>query len=234
MRSCHYVRRSDATLGGVHSIPEFLLVAMAVTITPGPGTATIIRVTARDGRGRAVGTVAGNSLGVLTWALLSAVGVSSLILASQIAYDVLRIGGAAFLIALGLRSLLRRDRAPEASGPRHARDTGKRSGAAQGTSGRPGRGAGWRIGIVTSLSNPKLAVFFIALFPEFLTRHAAVLPAALTMGAVIVAFDLLWFGSIIYLVDRARAMLRPKVQRRMERVTGGVLVGVGAFLAARS
>src|SRR6187551_2628810 len=92
----------------MRSVPEFLLVALMVTITPGPGTAAIIRVAARDGRGRAVSTVVGNSVGVLTWAALSAIGVSSLILASEIAYDVLRVGGAVFLIILGVRSLVRR------------------------------------------------------------------------------------------------------------------------------
>jgi len=200
----------------VRSIPEFLLVALVVSITPGPGTAAIIRVAARDGRARAMGTVVGNSVGVLVWAVLSAVGVSSLILASSIAYNVLRIGGAAFLIALGLRSLLQR-----AQGANESTDEQ-----------RPAKGGGWRIGVTTSLSNPKLAVFFVALFPQFLTPNSAVLPAALIMAVVIVAFDLAWFGSIIYLVSRARTMLRPQVQRLMERITGGVLVGVGVLLLA--
>lgn len=203
----------------MRSVPEFLLVALMVTITPGPGTAAIIRVAARDGRRRALSTVVGNSAGVLTWAVLSAIGVSSLIIASKIAYDVLRIGGAAFLIALGARSLLRRAHAPaaaEAEGQPVAAE-------------RPARD-GWRIGLTTSLSNPKLAVFFVALFPQFLRPDAAVLPAASLMALVIVAFDVAWFGSIIYLVDRARAILRPHVQRTVERLTGAVLVGVGLFL----
>lgn len=165
-----------------------------------------------------MGTVVGNSVGVLVWAVLSAVGVSSLILASNIAYNILRIGGAAFLIILGLRSLLQRARAQGSN-----ESTGEQ---------QPAKGGGWRIGVTTSLSNPKLAVFFVALFPQFLTPNSAVLPAALIMAAVIVAIDLAWFGSIIYLVSRARAMLRPQVQRLMERITGGVLVGVGVLLLA--
>jgi threonine/homoserine/homoserine lactone efflux protein len=75
---------------------------------PGSRTATIIRIAARDGRAAALSAVVGNSTGVMLWAVLSAVGVSSLILASEVAYDVLKIGGAAFLIVLGLRSLLQR------------------------------------------------------------------------------------------------------------------------------
>jgi threonine/homoserine/homoserine lactone efflux protein len=95
----------------MRSLPEFLVIALLVTITPGPGTATVLRVVARDGRAAALGTILGNSAGVLTWGLLSAAGVSSLIQASQIAYDVLRIGGATVLVVLGARSLAARHRA---------------------------------------------------------------------------------------------------------------------------
>jgi threonine/homoserine/homoserine lactone efflux protein len=207
----------------MRSLPEFLVIALLVTVTPGPGTATVLRVAARDGRAAARGTILGNSAGVLTWGVLSAVGVSSLILASQIAYDVLRIGGAAVLIVLGARSLLARHRA----GGEDAQGTGD----AQG--GRRGR-AGWRAGLVTSLSNPKLAVFFVALFPQFLTRGSPVLPYALAMAAAVVALDIMWFSALTYAVDKARTMLRPRVQRMMERVTGAVMIGLGIRLAMES
>ena len=173
----------------MRSVPEFLIIALLVTITPGPGTAMIIRTAARDGRRAAIHAVFGNSCGVVFWGLLSAVGVSSLILASEIAFDVLRGVGAAFLIVLGL---------------------------------------------VTSIANPKLAAFFVALFPQFLTPHAAVLPAALTMAGVIVAFDLVWYSSLSWLVDRAGALLKPRLHRMMERFTGAVLIGLGARQAAEA
>lgn len=119
---------------------EFLVVALVVTLTPGPGTATILRVAARHGRRAAMSAVVGNSAGVLMWAALSALGVSSLILASQIAYDALRISGAGVLIVLGLRSLLRRDRA---------------TAPAAAPAAVPPRSAGWRSGLVTSASKPE-------------------------------------------------------------------------------
>ena len=195
----------------MHSLPEFLLVALVVTLTPGPATALILRVTARDGRRAAAGAVAGNSLGVLVWAGLSALGVSSLILASEIAYDVLRIGGAAILIMLGVRSLLHR------------------------TEPMPGLARnkyGWRTGLITALANPKLAVFFVALFPQFLDPHADVLPAALLMATVIVSYDLLWFGALIYAVHRAGTLLKPRVRATMERITGAVMLALGISVAA--
>jgi threonine/homoserine/homoserine lactone efflux protein len=207
----------------VRSIPEFLVIALLVTVTPGPGTATVLRVAARDGRAAARGTILGNSMGVLTWGILSAVGVSSLILASQIAYDVLRIGGAAVLVVLGARSLLARHRAAG-----HAQDNDQ-----QEQEGRRRR-AGWRAGLVTSLSNPKLAVFFVALFPQFLMRGSPVLPYALAMAAAVVALDIMWFSALTYAVDKARSILQPRVQRTMERVTGAVMIGLGLRLAMES
>lgn len=71
----------------MRSATEFLIIALVVTLTPGPGTATILRVAARDGRRAALSAIVGHSAGVLLWGILSAVGVSSLILASQLAFD---------------------------------------------------------------------------------------------------------------------------------------------------
>jgi len=164
--------------------------------------------------------VLGNSCGVVFWGLLSALGVSSLILASEVAFDVLRGVGAAFLIMLGIRSLLRRR-------CRRGR-VGRRWSAALG------RCARLATRLVTSIANPKLAAFFVALFPQFLSPHAAVLPAALTMAGVIVAFDVLWFSSLTWLVDRAGALLRPRLHRMLERFTGTVLIGLGVRLAAEA
>jgi len=207
----------------VRSLLEFLVVALAVTLTPGPGTATVLRVAARDGRRAAMSAVVGNSGGVLMWGALSALGVSSLILASQIAYDTLRVVGAGVLVVLGLRSLLHRR---HATAPGTEPDTGPAR--------EPARAAGWRSGLVTSASNPKLAVFFVALFPQFVRPGAPVLPYALAMAAVIVALDIAWFSLLAFAVERAQHVLKPKVQAALERFTGAVMVGLGIRLATES
>jgi threonine/homoserine/homoserine lactone efflux protein len=209
--------QTRARAPSVRGVLGFLLVALVVTLTPGPGTAMILRVAARDGRRAALGAVAGNSAGILVWAGLSALGVSSLILASRVAYDVLRVAGAAVLVVLGLRSLLRRRRGEEAE-----------------PASPPRRLVGWKLGVVTSLSNPKVAVFFVALLPQFLSPGTAVLPAALAMAAVIVALDVVWFSTLAYLVERAGRVFRPRIRGLMERLTGTVLVGLGVRLATES
>jgi threonine/homoserine/homoserine lactone efflux protein len=206
----------------MRSMWEFLLVAMLLTLTPGPATALVLRTAARSGKRAALGAVAGNSLAVMTWASLSALGISSLILASQVAYDVLRIGGAVFLIVLGVRSWLRHPEEIEVS---ESGETGLRP--------QPTR-VGLRTGLMAGAANPKLAIFFVALFPQFLSPHAAVLPAALAMGATVVTFDVLWLGTLAWTVERAGLLLRPRLRRRLERSSGAVMVGLGLRLAAEA
>ncbi len=196
---------------------EFVAIAVVVTITPGPATATILRVAGRDGRRAAMSAIAGNSIGVLLWGSFSAIGVSSLILASRIAYDTLRIGGAAVLVVLGVRSLLVH-----------------RGTVTAAAVAAPRAAAGWRTGLVTSVSNPKLAAFFVALFPQFLRPGTPVLPLALAMAATIVLFDLVWYSALAFTVDRARTVLGPRVQRRLERLSGAVMIGFGLRLGAEA
>jgi threonine/homoserine/homoserine lactone efflux protein len=124
-----------------------------------------------------------------------------------------KLAGAVLLLVLGIQSLRGR-REPDA-----------------GTGGRP-RGAPLREGILTSVANPKLAAFFVALFPQFVPHGTPVLPAALLMVSIIVAFDLVWYSLLAYLVARAkRAFVEGPWLRRFERMTGAVLVGLGVRLA---
>ena len=88
-----------------------------------------------------------------------------------------------------------------------------------------------RKGLVNCLANPKLAVFFVALFPQFLTPGTPVLPAALGMAGVIVLFDVIVYGTVALVVDRFREALRPLFMRRLSQASGAVLVLFGLRLA---
>jgi threonine/homoserine/homoserine lactone efflux protein len=206
----------------MQSVPAFLAVAAAVTLIPGPAFALLLQVAAVHGRRAALANIAGNSVGVLTWGLLSAAGVSALVAANRVAYEVLHLAGAAFLLWLGLRALLSRRTDP------HLVAAPDRS-----SSPRPALTAA-RKGLVNSLANPKLAVFFVSLFPQFIEPATAVLPAALAMAAVIVLFDVLWYGTVAMLVDRVRDALAERLLRRLERLTGAVLVFFGIRLATEA
>jgi threonine/homoserine/homoserine lactone efflux protein len=204
----------------VHSFPAFLAVAAAVTLTPGPAFALLVQTAAVSGRRAALATLAGNALGVVAWGALSAVGVSALVAASRLAYDVLRGAGAAYLVWLGVRALRAR-RTPGTAEP----PTG---------AGRRQVLHAARRGAVSALANPKLAVFFVALLPQFLDPGAAVLPAALAMAGTVVGCDVVCYGTVAVLVDRFRTALRPRVLRAVERCTGVVLLGFGVRLATEA
>ncbi len=189
----------------------FLPVAVLLSITPGAATALVVRNAARGGRRQAFLTTSGNSVGVLAWACFAAVGIAAVVAASAAVFDAVKLAGATFLLLMGVRSLL-----------------GRHGGDVLGTRG----GSAFREGLLTSLANPKLAAFFVALFPQFIPRGAPVLPSALAMGAVIVAVDLIWYSALALLVARARrAFTEGGWGRRVERLTGAVLIGLGIRLA---
>jgi threonine/homoserine/homoserine lactone efflux protein len=195
----------------LQSLPAFLPVAAVLTLTPGVATALVVRSAVRGGRREALAVTVGNSLGVLAWAVFAAVGVAAVVAASAELFTTVKLAGAVVLVLLGLQSLLgrRREDAPP-----------------------PPPGAALRVGLVTSLANPKLAVFFVALFPQFIPAGAPVLPSALGMAATIVALDLVWYSALAYGVARTRrAFVEGAWMRRVERLTGGVLVGLGLRLA---
>jgi threonine/homoserine/homoserine lactone efflux protein len=189
----------------------FLPIAALLTITPGPATATVLRSAIR-GRRLAFMSALGNSAGVLTWALLSAVGVSALVAASEVAFLILKLVGGATLVYLGLQALFGESKLADPSGPRHR--------------------TAFRDGLATGLANPKLAVFFVALFPQFVPEGSSVLPAAVGMAALVVALDLVWFSLLALAVDRTRrALIGSALARRIERLLGAVLVGLGVRVA---
>jgi threonine/homoserine/homoserine lactone efflux protein len=192
-------------------LAAFVPVAALLTLAPGPATALVVRNAVRGGRRRALLTTVGNSIGVFAWGAFAALGIAAVVATSAQAFTAVKLAGAVVLIALGIRSL-RRGARPVVAAPR-----------SQGA---------LRDGLVTSLANPKLAVFYVALFPQFVPAGQPVLPWALAMAALVVAFDLVWYSVLAYLVARARrAFVEGPWLRRAERLTGAVLVGLGVRLA---
>jgi threonine/homoserine/homoserine lactone efflux protein len=218
----------------------FIGSCILLAMIPGVSTAVILRQTIRSGRGSGIATTLGNETGILLWALAAAFGLSALVLASQFAYDVMRVVGAVLLVVIGVQSLWQaRSRAgrggPAAAGPGLA---------AMGSDGtRAGDDAavahGWRrsylLGFGTCLANPKAAVFAMSFLPQFVPPGANV-PATLTLLAVTWALvDTLWYGLVVWLVGRARLFFaRPGVRRRLEQVSGVVLITLGLRLAVES
>jgi threonine/homoserine/homoserine lactone efflux protein len=195
----------------ISTLVSFLGVAVLVSLLPGPATALVVRSAAVHGRRSAFLCVLGNSTGILFWALASVLGISALVAASETAFLVLRVFGAIVLVYLGVQAL-------------------RRAAVTDGVESL-GRSAYVR-GLVTSGANPKLAVFFITLLPQFVPSGAPVLPWTLAMAAILICVDLVYFTALAWAVTRAKRALVGS--RRIERLTGAVMIALGLRVALES
>jgi threonine/homoserine/homoserine lactone efflux protein len=206
----------------------FALAATLVILAPGPDFMLVMRNTVRGGRRAGWVTGCGTLSGLTVWALAAALGLSALLRVSHIAYDVLRFCGAAYLIWLGVTSLVS-FRRKGVSGTKPAVDV-----AALGQApSRPGRA--YLNGMLSNLLNPKISVFFMAFLPAFVPAGASAPRFSLVLSAWFIAETGLWLAVVAWLADRGvRWLRRPTVQRWLERITGIVLIGFGLRLATES
>lgn len=207
----------------VTAVLSFALVAGLVTMTPGIDTALVLRTAASRARGAAFAAAAGISAGCLVWGVAAALGVSALLTASTVAFDVLRVVGAGYMLYLGVRMIISAFRgAHEDPDPASAEVAGRGQ----------GRWQYFRQGLLTNLLNPKVGAFYIALLPQFIPADQAPAAAGALLAAVHGAEGLLWFTLLILLVDRMSAWLKgPKVRRAIDTVAGLAVIGFGVKLA---
>ena len=204
----------------------FLGVSAVVICTPGPDTALTTRNALAGGRRAGVATAAGVATGQAVWTIATSVGIAELIQASEPAFLVMKAAGAAYLILLGLQSLLKA--LWSTRHPNHA--VGARADKRSGWM-RPGRGL--RQGVVSNLANPKMAAFFLSLLPQFASAEGGAGPI-LALGLVFCLMTFGWLALYSVAVDRARVVLgRSWVRRVLDGVSGVVLVGFGARLAVQ-
>jgi threonine/homoserine/homoserine lactone efflux protein len=192
----------------------FLLVAAIVVITPGVDMAVVTRNALLDGGRAAVLTALGINLGVLFWVTAAALGLAAVVAASATAFAAIKLAGAVYLVYLGVMALR----------------SGQRAGGGDARS-RKARSAPFRQGLVSNLLNPKIAVFFTGLLPQFVGSHGSAADLLL-LGLLFNALGVAWLTSYALLAARGRDVLsRPAVKRRLDRLTGIVLIGLGARLA---
>ncbi len=198
----------------------FIGVAAIVIVVPGPDTAVVTKNILVHGRRAAFGTSFGVSAGLAVWTVAAAVGVASIVRASAVAFTVLKLVGALYLVWLGIQAL-------RAAG--HSV-----TGAGSLTANRPAMSArgGFRQGFLSDLANPKIGIFFTSLLPQFVEPGHPVLLPFLALGAVFVLMTALWLSAYCLVATRAAATLqRPRVKAAMDRATGVVLIGLGLRLA---
>ena len=198
----------------IESAVAFLAVSAIVIVTPGQDTALTIRNSLLGGRPAGLATALGVSTGQAVWTLATSAGLAALLVASEPAFLALKLIGAAYLVYLGAQSLL----------------------AAFRGRARPHAGSGsatprvaFRQGVISNLGNPKMAVFFSSLLPQFGGTSFASL---LALGLVFCTMTLVWLAAYAVAVARAGDFLRqPRIRRVLDALTGVVLTALGIRLA---
>lgn len=203
---------------------SFAAVAGLLTIIPGLDTAMVLRSAARNGRKHGFATAFGVTNGALIWGAGAALGVSALLTASTTAYTTLRVAGAAYMLWLGLRLLVRALR-----GDGHL---------AVDPATPPANSSlvrSWSRGLFTNLLNPKIGAFYIAVLPQFIPAHDSHLAVGLLLASVHDTEGMIWFTAIILGVGSVRTLLERKgVRRAIDGVTGTTLIGFGVKLGLSS
>ena len=191
----------------------FVGVSALVIVTPGQDTALTIRNTLLGGRRAGILTAAGVATGQAFWTLAASLGLAVLLSASEPAFLAIRAAGAAYLVFLGAQTLLGATRRRHAGRPRR-------------------RGSSFRQGLLSNLGNPKMAVFFTSLLPQF---GGSSFPTLLGLGLVFCSMTFAWLTQYAFVVARAGDFLRrSRVRTWLDRITGAVLVALGLRLATEA
>lgn len=203
------------------SIPAFVLAVVLISASPGPAMALILRRAAVHGFAGAVPTVLGLEAGLYLWALFAAAGLAALVAASEVAFLVLRVVGAGFLLYLGIKAWRSawRSRTPI---PADLPPVGSAS-----------RARAFGEGAVVMLANPKAAAFMIAFYPQFVPAGRPLFATTAVLALLQVAIEIVLYLTLAAAVGRASHWFRRStVRRRLDAVSGTVLVALGLRMAA--
>ena len=208
------------------SLPAFVLAVLLISASPGPAMALIFRRAAIRGLRGAVPTVLGLEAGLYVWGLFAGAGFAALVAASEVAYLVLRVVGAAVLLWLGVKAwraawLARRDVPTVGEEPL--------------PEGRRRWWGAFGEGVVVQLANPKAAVFMIAFYPQFVPADGPVFATTAMLGLLQITIETALYLCLAAGVARAGAWFRrPRIRARLEAVSGTVLIGLGLRVAVTS
>jgi threonine/homoserine/homoserine lactone efflux protein len=202
----------------------FTGIAALLTITPGADTMVILRSVFTRGQKAGILTMVGICSGLFFHATLSALGLSVILVRSAAAFETVKLLGACYLIFLGTRSLWKS----------RLDSTGTLDAVTPNSNTPPQRG-NWRAfleGTFTNLFNPKVAIFYLAFLPQFISIHDWILGKAVLLATIHFTEGIVWYSILIFSLGRMRTLLaRPRVKQALEALSGVILIAFGLRLA---
>lgn len=198
-----------------HLFGLFFTAAVLLAITPGPGIFYVLTRSLRGGRQEGILSTCGTSLGGLAHVFAAALGLSALLATSSMAFSLVKFGGAAYLIYLGISAL------------RQSEDSLTLAVAAG-----PAPNA-FRQGVITEVLNPKTALFFLVFIPQFINPNANAVFQFVLLGSISIALNTIVDIGVALLAGPLGQWLQthPKFQRQQRLFTGWGLIGLGAYVA---
>ncbi len=194
----------------------FLLTALVLAMTPGPGMAYVVARTVAGGRSEGLASCLGTGIGGMFHVAAAALGLSLLIAQSAVAFSLVKYLGAAYMVYLGIRLLLRKDQ--QFTVERVASQGARRA---------------LLEGIAVEALNVKTALFFLAFLPQFVSPAEPLVPQLVLLGSICVALNTLVDVVAVFVADQ---LLRSDAARAtrarfLTRMSGFTMVGLGTFLA---
>lgn len=206
---------------GIHDYWLFVVTGLLLNLTPGQDTMFILGRSLTGGLRSGIASALGIGVGSIFHTLAAALGMSAILAASPTAFLVVRIAGALYLAYLGVRLVFARS---------HAAPDVKAAPAEQGSAW-----SAFRQGILTNVLNPKVALFFLALLPQFIEPESTSKTLAfLALGITFVTTGTLWCLVLAVGAARLRRFFQrnPRMRIIVDRVTGGLFIALGVRLAA--
>ncbi|KAA6124507.1 LysE family translocator [Cupriavidus cauae] len=210
---------------GIVDLPLFIGAVFLLNVTPGPDTAYIVGRSVAQGRAAGVMSSLGVSAGCCVHALATAFGLTAVLAASPVAFTVIKYAGGAYLAWLGLRLLSSSWRTPAG---------GTQATAQAPATDRRSLRALFMQGFLTNVLNPKVILFFVSFFPQFVDPRAGQQALAfLALGAIMVAMSTVWNSMVAWMAGTLtrRASEAPRLKCWLDRVIGAAFIGLGARLA---
>ena len=199
----------------------YLAVIAVLTITPGPDMLLVLRNGVRGGTEAAWATGLGCCTGIAAHAALAVLGLSAILAASSEAFTAVRVAGAAYLVLLGAQAIVG-----------SFREAGGLDVRSEPDAGAARTGSAYRQGLVSNLLNPKIALLFLTLLPQFVAVGEPRVATTAVLAAIFLAIAALWWRAFSLAVGPlGRFLSRPGVVAWFDRGTGALLVGLGVRVA---
>ena len=208
----------------LHTYALFVGAAVALVLTPGPDTVFVLTQGVGAGKRGGLASAMGVSTGILVHTAAATVGLAALLRASAMAYAVVKYAGAAYLLYLGVKTL------------RGGGELDGISDADLAESGDPDLRGGYLRGVTVNVLNPKVALFFLAFLPQFVSTGRAATVEMLALGGTYAVLTALYLGGVGLLSGGVRTVFRtrPRLADGLRWMSGSVLVALGAALALES